>query len=165
MSLIKAIRAQLGMSGTATNNFTLDASAADGSMKLARGNAGVTTQDVLSVAADGKVDFPAGLAAFLGANQSLAASGYQKLPGGLIVQWASGTLSATTAVQYQVLSFPIPFTTACYAVSLSHNGTAASAGPNNRVSVEPSPTASGFTAAHSSVSSATITYYYIAIGK
>lgn len=49
MSLIKAIRAQLGLSTTATQNFTLDASAADGSMKLARGNAGTTTQDIITV--------------------------------------------------------------------------------------------------------------------
>lgn len=60
MSIIRAIRAQLGLSGTASQNFTLDASAADGSMKLARGNAGATTQDIMTVSAAGKVQFPAG---------------------------------------------------------------------------------------------------------
>lgn len=58
MSIIKAIRAQLGLSSTATQNFTLDASAADGTMKLARGNAGATTQDILTVDANGKVSMP-----------------------------------------------------------------------------------------------------------
>ena len=60
MSLLKFIKAQLGISSTPSNNFTLDASAQDGTMKLARGNAGATTQDVLVVDAAGKVTFPAG---------------------------------------------------------------------------------------------------------
>lgn len=58
MSLIKSIRKQLGLSVTPANNFTLDASADDGTMKLARGNAGATTQDVMTVDAAGKVAFP-----------------------------------------------------------------------------------------------------------
>lgn len=40
-----------------------------------------------------------------GANQSLSASGYQKLPGGLIVQWGTATSSATSGT----VSFPITF--------------------------------------------------------
>ena len=60
MSLLKIIKAQLGLSHTPTNNFTLDASAQDGTMKLSRGNAGATTQDVMVVDAAGKVTFPAG---------------------------------------------------------------------------------------------------------
>jgi hypothetical protein len=63
MSLIKSILHQLGLSVTPANNFTLDASADNGTMKLARGNAGATTQDILTVDAAGKVGFPAGLAA------------------------------------------------------------------------------------------------------
>ena len=58
MSLIKIIKAQLGLSGTPGNNFTLDASADNGTMKLARGNAGATTQDIMTVDAAGKVSFP-----------------------------------------------------------------------------------------------------------
>ena len=58
MSLLKTIRAQLGLSVTPANNFVLDASANNGTMKLARGNAGATTQDIMTVAADGKVAFP-----------------------------------------------------------------------------------------------------------
>ena len=44
MSLIKAIKHQLGLSVTPANNFTLTAEADNGTMKLARGNAGATTQ-------------------------------------------------------------------------------------------------------------------------
>ena len=60
MSLLKIIKAQLGLSGTPGNNFCLDASADNGTMKLARGNAGATTQDVMTVDAAGKVTFPIG---------------------------------------------------------------------------------------------------------
>jgi len=50
MSLIKANAVQIGQSGTATQNFTLAVpSSPDGTIKLARGNAGATTQDVISV--------------------------------------------------------------------------------------------------------------------
>lgn len=58
MSLLKMIKAQLGLSNTAANNFVLDASADNGTMKLARGNAGATTQDVMTVNASGTVSFP-----------------------------------------------------------------------------------------------------------
>lgn len=57
MSLIKAIRQQLGLSVTPGNNFCLDASADNGTMKLARGNAGATTQDVLTVDTGGRCGF------------------------------------------------------------------------------------------------------------
>jgi hypothetical protein len=58
MSLIKANAVQIGQSGTATQNFTLAVpSSPDGTIKLARGNAGSTTQDVLSVDASGNVSF------------------------------------------------------------------------------------------------------------
>lgn len=58
MSLIKAIKHQLGLSVTPANNFTLTAEADNGTMKLARGNAGATTQDIMTVDAAGKVVFP-----------------------------------------------------------------------------------------------------------
>lgn len=58
MSLIKSNSVQIGQSATATQNFTLAVpSSPDGTIKLARGNAGATTQDVLSVDASGNVSF------------------------------------------------------------------------------------------------------------
>jgi hypothetical protein len=57
MSLIKANAVQVGQSPTATQNFTLAVpSSPDGTIKLARGNAGATTQDVLSVDANGNIN-------------------------------------------------------------------------------------------------------------
>ena len=56
MSLIKANAVQIGQSPTATQNFTLAVpSSPDGTIKLARGNSGATTQDVISVDASGNV--------------------------------------------------------------------------------------------------------------
>ena len=58
MSLIKANSVQIGQSSTATQNFTLAVPASpDGTIKLARGNSGATTADILSVASDGRLLF------------------------------------------------------------------------------------------------------------
>jgi hypothetical protein len=63
MSLIKANAVQIGQSGTATQNFTLAVpSSPDGTIKLARGNSGATTQDVMNVSNTGVVSFPQGFA-------------------------------------------------------------------------------------------------------
>jgi len=57
MSLIKANAVQVGQSPTATQNFTLAVpSSPDGTIKLARGNSGATTQDVLSVDVNGNIN-------------------------------------------------------------------------------------------------------------
>jgi len=76
MSLIKAIRQQLGLSVTPANNFTWDASADNGTAKLARGNAGATTQDIMVVDAAGKVSFPQNL-------NTPVFSGYNAGPGSI----------------------------------------------------------------------------------
>lgn len=51
------------------------------------------------------------LSLFTGSNQSLTANGYQKLPGGLILQWCSG--APTTAEGSQTITFPLTFPNAC----------------------------------------------------
>ncbi|WP_051190055.1 phage tail protein [Laribacter hongkongensis] len=55
------------------------------------------------------------LASFTGSNQLLAGNGYQKLPGGLIIQWGtiSGIAYNATA---QSFTFPIVFPVACLGV-------------------------------------------------
>lgn len=56
---------------------------------------------------------PARLAdAFKGANQSLSANGYQKLPGGLIIQWGALNTTATNGT----VTFPTAFPNACFSV-------------------------------------------------
>lgn len=56
MSLLKANSVQIGQSATATQNFTFSVpSSPDGTIKLARGNSGATTADILSVSSSGAV--------------------------------------------------------------------------------------------------------------
>lgn len=57
--------------------------------------------------------------ALKGANQSLATTGFQRLPGGLIIQW--GRRSVTTTGNYNT-TFPIAFPTAVLQVNPSING-------------------------------------------
>lgn len=76
---------------------------------------------------------PATLAAALqGGNQSLAENGYQKLPGGLIIQWAS--IAGPGANTSFTWTFPIAFPNACRIVLINGNDattTPASASPNS----------------------------------
>ena len=127
MSLIKAIAAQLGISANAAQNFVLTAAAQDGTMKLARGNNGSTTQDIATIDAAGFLNAIVGLqkagslvqalSDFTGANQSLSGVGFQKLPGGLILQWGSATTSGGGAS----VTFPITFPSGVFAVVASVN--------------------------------------------
>lgn len=56
MSLLKSNSVQIGQSATATQNFTISVpSSPDGTIKLARGNSGATTADILSVSSGGAV--------------------------------------------------------------------------------------------------------------
>ena len=75
MSLLKAIKAQLGLSNTPANNFTITAEADNGTLKLARGNAGSTTQDIMTVGASGLVGFPVSKAIETPVKDALNATG------------------------------------------------------------------------------------------
>lgn len=111
MSLIRAIKAQLGLSTTPANNFTLDASADNGTMKLARGNAGATTQDIMTIAADGKPSFPQ-LPTTKTATQ---VSG--EMPNGVIVK--GGSIGSVSAGGTLGITFSTPFPNACIGVALT----------------------------------------------
>ena len=132
MSLIKAIKAQLGLSSTATQNFTLTAEAADGTMKLARGNAGSTTQDILTVDASGNVNFPVSKAIETPVKSALNASGSAPVYGcraWCVFVGSTGAVSAggnISVVRNSVGNYTITFTTALedanYSVALSADG-------------------------------------------
>jgi hypothetical protein len=86
MSLLKANSVQIGQSTTATQNFTLSVpSSPDGTIKLARGNSGATTADILAVNASG---------AITGATISGATINSSTVNGGSIT---SGTAIASTS--------------------------------------------------------------------
>lgn len=72
-----------------------------------------TTAEAQALTNDSRIITPLKLAnAFKGSNQSLAANGYQKLPGGLILQWTHVTGNGTSL-------YPIAFPNAALAVYAS----------------------------------------------
>jgi hypothetical protein len=124
MSLIKAIKAQLGLSTTPANNFTLDASANNGTMKLAR-NSG---QDIMTVAADGKVNFSVGVLGFQIVTEDVGGIGKQfgiKLPewlGGVIINAGMrATVSYGVNVVETTGTYSIPFSNMNFATLVKRN--------------------------------------------
>lgn len=79
---LKTNSIQLGDSATPTQNFTLRTNI-DGTATLARGNVGATTQDILTIGADGTVKLPASVvpafSAYASANQTITSSTYTKV--------------------------------------------------------------------------------------
>lgn len=89
--------------------------------------------------------------------KSLSSSGYQKLPSGLIIQWGSW-LASGTAGNPVAVTFPIAFSSACYAVfpAVNYSTTITQSGWYD------TPTTTGFNG-RSSITSNGVNY--IAIGK
>lgn len=83
---------------------------------VSNGTAFASNAEAQAFSVSNKAISPATLAAaFQGSNQSLAAAGYQKLPGGLIVQWGQVSYSSGTGSG----TFPITFPTACLACTVT----------------------------------------------
>jgi hypothetical protein len=99
MSIIKSIKHRLGLSVTPANNFVLDASADNGTMKLARESG----QDIMTVDAAGKVGFSIGILGFSLALVGAGGSGsYIKFPpwlGNLVLQFGRFSFTYNTTVQ------------------------------------------------------------------
>lgn len=112
----------------------------------------VTVPESGELATKEYADLKVALASFTGANQKLTGSGYQKLPGGLIIQWGT---SETTPTGVQV-TFPISFTVFSRVVS----GASSSVG----FTYINSPTLTGFLFRNSS-SSTTFLSHWLAVGK
>jgi hypothetical protein len=95
----------------------------------------------------------ANIAAFA---KSLTTNGYQKLPGGLILQWGAITLSADSPT---IFNFPTPFTTACFFVGINRY----EGGTSTQVSSY-EYTATGFTINRDDSISNEIPLTYFAVG-
>jgi len=109
MSLLKSNSVQIGQSATATQNFTLSVpSSPDGTIKLARGNSGATTQDILTVNSSGEVALTNGGAITLATAQtptSGTAVDFTSIPSWakrVTVMLNGVSLSGTSAFLFQV---------------------------------------------------------------
>jgi len=101
---------------------------------------------------------------FTGSNQSLATSGYQKLPGGLIMQWGTGgPLSGRD--QSQAQTFPISFPNAYLSISLTRTGPVGAIGGDKKDShYVSSVTTSGFIIYSDYEGISNVTYSWLAFG-
>ena len=73
----------------------------------------VTVPESGELATKDYTDLKVALAQFTGVNQNLTGNGYQKLPGGLIIQWGFAPITASGV---PVTIFPITFSNACFSV-------------------------------------------------
>jgi hypothetical protein len=95
----------------------------------------------------------------------LSGNGYQKLPGGLILQWGTFNLNFSAAPQTlsQLITYPIAFTTGAYDVNITALTATPASFPAPGVTLT---SASQFTAyAYGSSNNASQAYYWFALGK
>ena len=70
---------------------------------------------------------------FTGTNQLVSQNGYQKFPGGIIIQWGYTSVSASDAGANTV-TFPIPFPNAVFTCTVNSQRASSGSGGNNFVS-------------------------------
>lgn len=88
------------------------------------------------------------------------------VPGGLIIQFGGGSVSATTANQALTITYPTTFPNACLANVLTHSGNGIASAGNSRgyiMSCEVG-TNTSFQSSYSASSSVSIFYKWIAVG-
>jgi hypothetical protein len=120
MSTLKLSNVQLGQSGTANLNYTLQTPATpDGTLVLRKGTPNNPSTAVFSVSSGGSVDFTvrpkfnsSDLAALSDFGKVNGANGYQRLPGGLLIQWGEASVSGNGGV----VTYPITFTSQVFQV-------------------------------------------------
>ena len=102
------INGTTGITTPAENTSALTVGAITGILKA---TSGVVSQ---AVAGTDYLNSSTGLqtSSFTGSNQLLSSSGYQKIPGGLIIQWGRVTSPASPGT----LTFPIAFPTTCLSI-------------------------------------------------
>jgi hypothetical protein len=105
------------------NSGVSTAQLADSGVTTAKiADAAVTPAKLASGAAVSNIGYtPVNPSEFTGANQSLATTGYQKLPGGIIIQWGRATSTSGSGLATLTNNFPIAFS-AVYSFVATHNG-------------------------------------------
>lgn len=132
MGQIKAILHQVGLSTTISQNFTITAENADGTLRIRRGVQGSYGTTPLMIDAN---DYTLGTTPPAGDRtkklattdfftsefmSSFGSSGWQKFPSGLIIQWGVVGLSSAPAGT-TIGVFPIPFPVAMHQIVVTHD--------------------------------------------
>lgn len=78
-----------------------------------------TDAEAQAYTADKIIDGAKLATALQGSNQALTTSGYQRFPGGLIVQWGRIPLPVSVSTAPVDTTFPLAFPTACFSVTAS----------------------------------------------
>ena len=79
-----------------------------------------TPNDAMSMVNSSKMITPKGLVdAFTGSNQNASQSGFQRLPGGIILQWLTVPILNNTAGSENIFTWPIPFPNSIFGVSVN----------------------------------------------
>jgi hypothetical protein len=107
---IKVNQVQLGDSATATQNFVWQTNV-DGTAKLARGNVGATSQDILTVDASGKVTLTQGLAIGGAVGLTVFTSAVTPLPtlNGAVISTAHGLASPPVSLELELTCLTAEF--------------------------------------------------------
>jgi hypothetical protein len=95
---------------------------------------------------------------FIESNQSLSANGYQRFPGGLIIQW--GSFTAPSSGGQATVTFPLAFPTACVTVQIikREDGGTGGFGTNPGLRAAPTTTQANFSCQNNTIN------YWMAIG-
>ncbi len=102
-------------SGVIANTYTTANTANQSDAIVVRHTGGNFAANTITANLIGSASLNLLTSSFTGAgNQSLLSPGYQKLPGGLMLQW--GYVTATTQAVAQTVNFPTSFPTACLLV-------------------------------------------------
>lgn len=101
---------------------------------------------------------------FTGSNQSLGSNGYQKLPGGLILQWGSVTVNPAFNGT-QAVTFPTAFSSAVYSVTATPISVTLQAGDKRDSFSVQSVSTTGFTLNSAFENITSLTYYWFAVGS
>jgi len=102
--------AAVALAGTLTNSTTGSAATFTSTTQNSRFNS--IGLGVAASGTAGDLKFSDGTIQNTAGSNSLVTNGYQKLPGGLILQW--GIITGVTSGTTFTVTFPIPFTNACF---------------------------------------------------
>lgn len=130
-----------GTGASGTWNINVSGSSGSTSYASSAGNASTVTNGVYTTN-------------FTGSNQNLSSFGYQKFPGGVIIQWGSTPVSGSQTTVF----FPTTFPAGCYGLVVSRYKPGNTGGVNETAAIASIPSGSSVTIGTPNVSGETVTW-------